>query len=254
MTDSSDLSFAYADVAGMLDHAVLVPNLTDADLAAGCRLAVAYGAASACVMPYYIGKCAEHFAGTPQIPCCVIGFPHGNALTAAKVAEATEATRLGAGELDMVSNISKVKSGDWQWVKDDIKAVVDAGHAGGAKVKVIFETCYLEDEEKRRLCDICGEVGADWVKTSTGFGNPPEGRSAGATDHDLKLMRAAAPPHVQVKASGGIRDLDGLLRVRALGCTRVGASATKAICDEARKRLGLEPITVEANRDGGTSY
>jgi deoxyribose-phosphate aldolase len=246
--------FTYESLAGMIDHAVLVPTLTDRELEAGCRMASAYGCASACVMPYFVGRCAELLEGTSSVACCVIGFPHGNHLTAAKVAEAQEAVRLGAKELDMVCNISKVRSGDWGAVKDDVQAVVEAGHAGGAKVKVIFETCYLDDDQKRKLCEICGEVRADWVKTSTGFGLPPEGRSAGATDDDLILMRQASPEHVQVKASGGVRDLKRLLRVKEIGCTRAGASATQAILDEARRELGLEPIRVGAASTGDTTY
>ena len=246
--------YTYDDLAGMIDHAVLVPSLSPADLDAGTRLAAAYGCASACVMPHFVGRCAELLAVSGTVPCCVVGFPHGSHLTAAKVAEAREAVRLGAKELDVVCNVSRVKGGDWAFVRDDLRAVVDAGHEGGAKVKVIFETCYLDDDEKRRLCEVCGEVGADWVKTSTGFGNPPEGKSAGATDADLILMREASPPSVQVKASGGVRDLARLLRVREIGCTRAGASATKAILDEARRSLGLDPITVPTNADGGTSY
>jgi deoxyribose-phosphate aldolase len=136
----------------------------------------------------------------------------------------------------MVVNISKVLSGDWDYVRADIKAVVDVAHAAGQKVKVIFENCYLEDEHKIKLCEICGDVGADWVKTSTGYG------TGGATLHDLKLMRKHAPSHVQVKAAGGVRTMDKLLEVRAVGVTRVGASRTVTILDECRRRLGLPPI------------
>jgi deoxyribose-phosphate aldolase len=135
----------------------------------------------------------------------------------------------------MVANISKVLSGDWDYVREDIKAVIDVAHAAGQKVKVIFENCYLNDEQKIRLCEICSELSADWVKTSTGYG------TGGATHEDLKLMRRHAASHVQVKAAGGIRDLDGLLAVRELGVSRCGASRTKDILDECRKRLGLPP-------------
>lgn len=248
------VDYTYDDLARMIDHAVLVPTLTERDLADGCRLARAYGVASACVMPWFVGRAAELLAGSETVACCVIGFPHGTHLTAGKVAEAQAAARAGARELDMVCNISAVKSGNWQVVRDDIAAVVEAGHEGGGKVKVIFETCYLDDAEKRRLCEICGEAGADWVKTSTGFGTPPAGTSAGATDADLILMRSASLARVQIKASGGIRDLARLLRVRELGCSRAGASATKAILDEARRHLGLGEIEIAANADGGTTY
>ena len=246
--------YAYDDLAGMIDHAVLVPTLAPADLEAGTRLAAAYGCASACVMPHFVGRCAELLVDSKTIACCVVGFPHGNHLTAAKVAEAREAVRLGAEELDMVCNVSRVKGGDWAFVRDDLRAVVDAGHDGGARVKVIFETCYLDDDEKRRLCELCGEVKADWVKTSTGFGTPPAGRPAGATDEDLILMKQSVPDGVQVKASGGVRDLARLLRVREIGCTRAGASATAKILDEARAALGLDPVTVPAVDDTNTSY
>ncbi|MEM6394520.1 MAG: deoxyribose-phosphate aldolase [Planctomycetota bacterium] len=236
---------SYADYSDMIDHALLVPTMTRKELTAGCSLAAAYGCASACVMPYFIGQAADLLAASPTVACCVIGFPHGNTLTAAKVAEAEAAVRLGAVELDMVCNISLVKSAAWDQVAEDIRAVVAAGHAGGARVKVIFETCYLTDDEVRRLCDICGEARADWVKTSTGFGLPDEGVSAGATDAHLQIMREACPEHVAVKASGGVRSFSRLRRVRELGCTRAGASATPAILDEARTYFGLTPIDVE---------
>ena len=142
----------------------------------------------------------------------------------------------GACELDVVSNISAVLSGDWKYVRNDLQAVIDAAHAGGSKVKVIFENCYLEDTHKIRLCEICSELGADWVKTSTGYG------TGGATDADLALMRKYAAPQVQVKAAGGVRDLDALLRVRALGVTRCGATRTASMLDECRRRLGLAAI------------
>ena len=136
-----------------------------------------------------------------------------------------------ASELDMVVNISQVLSGNWDYVCGDIKAVVEVTHAAGARVKVIFENCYLKDDDKIRLCHICGDVGADWVKTSTGYG------TGGATLEDLKLMRQHAPAHVQVKAAGGIRTLDALLEVRALGVTRCGATRTAEMLDECRRRL-----------------
>jgi deoxyribose-phosphate aldolase len=160
-----------------------------------------------------------------------VGFPHGGHTTSTKVAEAQTAIRDGARELDMVVNIGKVLSRDWDYVRRDIAAVVEAAHAQGAIVKVIFENSFLQDEHKIRLCEICGEVGADFVKTATGYGE------GGATDEDLRLMRQYSPPHVQVKAAGGIRTLDRLLAVKALGVSRVGATATKAILDECRARL-----------------
>jgi deoxyribose-phosphate aldolase len=160
-----------------------------------------------------------------------IGFPHGGHTTSIKVAEAVRAMDDGCQELDMVVNISKVLSGDWDYVRQELVAVTDASHARQRKVKVIFENCYLKDLHKIRLCEICAEVGADWVKTSTGFG------TSGATLEDVKLMRAHSPARVQVKAAGGIRDLDQLLEYRALGASRVGASRTKDILEDCRRRL-----------------
>jgi len=165
-----------------------------------------------------------------------IGFPHGCHTTAVKLAEARQALADGGQELDMVVNISKVLSGDWTYVREDVRAVIDVTHEAGQKVKVIFENCYLDDAQKIKLCEICSELNADWVKTSTGYG------TGGATLADLELMRKCAAPHVQVKAAGGVRDLDALLRVRALGVTRCGATRTAAMLEDARSRLGLEPI------------
>jgi len=230
--------FTYPDIAKMIDHSLLNPTLTDAALEAGCRLAVAYDVATVCILPYYLARCAELLRGSTVKPTTTVGFPHGGHSTAVKVAEAVLALDNGAEELDVVVNISKVLSGDWDYVRTDVGAVIDFAHLGEkkGKVKVIFENCYLADEHKVRLCEICGELGADWVKTSTGYG------TGGATDHDLRLMREHSPPHVQVKAAGGVRSLDRLLEVRALGVTRVGASRTADILDECRRRLGLPPV------------
>jgi deoxyribose-phosphate aldolase len=170
-----------------------------------------------------------------------IGFPHGGHTTAIKRAEAEQALRDGGEELDMVVNISQVLSGNWDYVRQDIATVIEVAHAAGRKVKVIFENCYLQNEHKIRLCELCGELNADWVKTSTGYG------SGGATPDDLRLMRKHAPAHVQVKAAGGVRDLDTVLAVRELGVTRIGASKTKDILDDCRQRLGLPAIAVAAS-------
>lgn len=224
----------------MIDHSLLNPTLTVDDLEQGCRLAAAYDAASVCILPYYLKRCAELLAGTTVKASTTIGFPHGGHTTAIKAAETKQALADGGQELDMVVNISKVLSGDWAYVKSDIAAVVDLAHAAGQKVKVIFENCYLQDAHKIRLCEICQEVGADWVKTSTGYG------TGGATMEDLALMVKHTKAPMQVKAAGGVRDLDALLRVRELGVTRCGATRTAAMMDEARKRLGLEPIVFQA--------
>ena len=190
--------------------------------------------ASACVKPYYLGRCSELLAASAVAPSTVIAFPHGGHTTAMKVAEAQQAIRDGGSELDMVVNIGKVLTEDWTYVRDDIQAVVEVTHAGGAIVKVIFENCYLQDKHKIRLCEICAEAGADFVKTSTGYA------SGGATLDDLKLMRKHSPPRVGVKAAGGIRTLDALLGVRAIGVARSGATRTAEMLDECRRRLGMQ--------------
>jgi deoxyribose-phosphate aldolase len=223
--------YTYADIAKMIDHSLLQPTLTDADLERGCAVAREYNAASVCIKPYAVHQAAAWLAGSTVAVGTTVGFPHGGHTTAVKVAEAEQAIADGARELDMVVNIGKVLGKDWRYVGDDIRAVVEAAHTRRALVKVIFENCFLTDEHKEQLCRICGEVGADFVKTSTGYGD------GGATDDDLRLMRRCSPPHVQVKAAGGVRTFDRLLAVRALGVTRVGATASKAILDECKARL-----------------
>ncbi|MBM4030785.1 MAG: deoxyribose-phosphate aldolase [Planctomycetes bacterium] len=230
------MDYAYSDIAKMIDHSLLNPALTDSELEAGCRLALAYDVASVCIMPYYLKRCSEVLRGSTVRASTTIGFPHGGHTSAVKLAEARQALDDGGEELDTVVNISKVRSGDWAYVRADLWPIIALAHARGQKVKVIFENCFLDDAQKIRLCELCGELGADWVKTSTGYG------SGGATDADLRLMRRHAPPHVQVKAAGGVRTLDRLLEVRALGVSRVGASRTAEILDECRRRLGLPPI------------
>jgi deoxyribose-phosphate aldolase len=220
----------------MIDHSLLNPTLTSVDLEEGCRIARRYEVASACVMPFYLRRCAELLAGSAVRPSTTIGFPHGGHTTAVKVAEAAQAVADGGHELDMVVNISQVLSGHWDYVRADVRAVVETAHAAGRLVKVIFENAYLTDDHKRRLCEICTEVGADWVKTSTGYA------PSGAMDADLALMRRHTPPEVGVKAAGGVRTLDRLLEVRALGVSRVGATRTAAMLEEARRRLGLPPF------------
>ena len=223
--------FTYRDLAKMMDHSLLQQTLTDAKLEEGCRLACEYNVASVCIKPYAVWRAADVLKGSTVAVGTTIGFPHGGHVTAIKVAEAEKAMDDGARELDMVVNIGKVLSKDWRYVAEDVRAVVEAAHRRGALVKVIFENCFLNDAEKERLCHICGEVGADFVKTSTGYGE------GGATDEDLRLMRRCAPPHVGVKAAGGVRTFERLLAVRQLGVTRVGATATQAILDECKARL-----------------
>lgn len=221
----------YAEIAKMFDHSLLQPVLTDAELEAGCRMAKEYGVATVCIKPYAVKLAAGILAGSGVDVCTTIGFPHGGHVTSIKVAESIQAMKDGAIELDMVCNIGKVLSKDWRYVSDDIRAVVDVAHANKAIVKVIFENSFLQDEHKEMLCKICGDVRANFVKTSTGYG------ATGATDDDLKLMRRCSPPHVQVKAAGGVRSFDRLLVVRAIGVARVGATASKPILDECKAYL-----------------
>lgn len=230
------MDFSYQDVSKMIDHALLAPSLSDSALDSGCVMARAYDVASVCIMPYYVRRCAELLSDSNVLPSTVIGFPHGGQATTTKVVESERAIADGAIELDMVVNISAVLSGRWKHVRNEINAVVETAHGADRKVKVIFENCFLQDDHKRQLCEICCDASADWVKTSTGFG------SSGATLEDLRLMIEHTIPPVEVKAAGGIRDLQMLLQVKELGVTRVGASATAAILDEARQRLSLQPI------------
>ena len=226
----------YSDISKMIDHSLLNPTLTVDELDAGCRLARLYDVASVCILPYALQRCAGLLAGSTVRASTTIGFPHGGHTTSVKVAEAEHALADGGQELDTVVNISQVLSENWHYVEREIGSIINVAHREGAKVKVIFENCYLRDEHKIRLCAICGDLGADWVKTSTGYG------SGGASEADLKLMRLHSPPEVQVKAAGGIRDFDRLLAVRALGVTRCGASRTKDILDECRRRLNLPAL------------
>jgi len=227
------MDYTYADIAKMIDHSLLNPTLTADELDRGIQTALDYNVASVCIMPYYLKECARRLAGSTVAASTTIGFPHGGHTSAIKLAEAERALEDGCQELDMVVNISQALSGNWDYVRADIGCVVDVAHAAGQRVKVIFENCYLQDDHKIRLCEICSEVGADWVKTSTGYG------TGGATHEDLALMRKHAAPEVQVKAAGGVRTLDALLAVRALGVTRVGASRTVEMLDECKARLGM---------------
>lgn len=235
---------SYSDVAKMIDHALLSPTLTLSDLERGVRLARAYDVASVCIMPFAVARCVELLAGSSVKASTTIGFPHGGHATVIKRAEAEQAIADGCEELDMVVNISRVLSGDWDGVREDIRPVIDVAHAAGRKVKVIFENCYLSQDQKIRLCELCGELNADWVKTSTGFA------PGGAKIEDVILMRTHAPAHVQVKASGGIRDIDLVLRLRSLRVSRVGTSRTRELLDEWRKRLQLDPIILPDDAAG----
>ena len=236
----------YENIAKRIDHSLLGPTLTNAELDAGCRLAAEYRVASVCIKPYAVARARAILEGTGVAVGTTIGFPHGGHLTATKVFEAQRALADGAVELDMVVNIGDVLSGEWDAVRDDIAAVTDEAHRGGGIVKVIFENCYLNDEQKVSLCRICGEVNADYVKTSTGYG------TGGATHADLILMRKSAPPHVKLKAAGGVRDLDAAIEVIGLGCDRIGASRTAEMLDALNARLaGRAESTAPVSRGTG---
>jgi deoxyribose-phosphate aldolase len=235
------MKHTYADLAGMIDHSLLHPTMTDKDLTAGCRLAAQYKVASVCIKPYAVKAAVKLLRGTGVAVGAVVGFPHGGNSTEVKRYETELACRDGATEIDVVINVGKALSGDWKYVENDVRTVVREAHRRGAIVKVIFENDYLpNDIIKRKLCRLCEKAGADFVKTSTGYGfvKGPDGQYAyqGATERDLKLMRASVSPKVQVKAAGGVRDLDALIHCRELGATRVGATATAVMLDEYRKR------------------
>jgi len=223
-------TITYAQLAKVIDHSLLRPELTEQDVIDGCTLAAKYHTATVCVKPCHVKLAARLLEGTDVLVSTVVGFPHGGNLTAIKVAEAQAAMDDGAVELDMVLNIGQLRSGKLDDVYMDIKAVCETAHARGAKVKVIFENAYLDDEQKILACKLCEAAGADWVKTSTGFA------PSGATLDDLRLMRANVSEKVQVKAAGGVRTLDALLAVIDTGATRCGATATATILDDFEKR------------------
>lgn len=232
-------SYSYLDLAKMIDHSLLVPSMTIADLEQGIDLAIAYDVASVCIMPYYLKRCSERLAGTTVKSSTTIGFPHGGHRASIKRAEALAALEDGCQELDVVVNISQVLSQQWDYVRDEIAMLTELAHDADQKIKMIFENCYLQDSHKIELCKICSDIGVDWVKTSTGYG------TSGATLDDLKLMRANTPASVQVKAAGGVRDLQTLLAVRQIGVSRCGSSRTRELLDPAREQLGLEPVAIK---------
>ncbi|NLJ38859.1 MAG: deoxyribose-phosphate aldolase [Candidatus Atribacteria bacterium] len=237
------------DIAKMIDHSLLRPQLTRKEVIDGCELAKKYDVASVCVKPCDVQVAAEVLKGSDVLVTTVIGFPHGAHRTDVKVFEAEKAIEDGAVELDMVLNIGRLLSREFDYVEQDIKAVVDVAHQKGIIVKVILENYYLTDELKELACKICEKAGADFVKTSTGFA------PGGATIEDLKLMRKSVNPKIQVKAAGGVRTLEGALAVRAVGGVRFGATATKSIMEDAYKReaagtlvLPLEPKDLGPNQ------
>ncbi len=224
------MSLTPSDIAKMLDHSTLQPWLTEEDIRHGCEIALRYDTASVCARPCDVPVLAEMLKGSDVKVCTVIGFPHGSHETAIKLAEAELALKEGCQELDMVLNIGKLLHGDTDYVRDEIAQLAAVAHKSGAILKVILETCYLNDEQKVLACHLAEEAGADFVKTSTGYG------SKGCTIEDLKLMRASVSASVRVKGSGGIRDLDTVLSARAVGADRCGVSATEKIMQEAEKR------------------
>lgn len=230
------------DIALMIDHSLLHPTMSDEELRLGCEIAANYRVASVCIKPYAVPDAAEWLKNSEVEVGTVVGFPHGANEKSIKVEETRKVCSEGATEIDMVVNIGKVLSEEWHYVGDEINAVTQEVHRHNAIIKVIFENDFLnEDHLKKKLCEICGEIGVDFVKTSTGYGfvKGPDGayRYRGATDDDLKLMRKHSPESVEVKAAGGVRTLDDVLRVRELGVSRVGATATKAILEEAKERF-----------------
>jgi deoxyribose-phosphate aldolase len=231
------------ELAKMIDHSILQPTHTDADIEKQCAVAKKYNVASVCVKPYAVRQAVRLLEGSSVKTGCVIGFPHGNSTTAVKVFEAEQACNDGAVEIDMVINIGKALGGDWDYVENEIRQVTDTCHRNWAIVKVIFETDFItSDEDKIRLCGICTRAGADFVKTSTGYGfvKQPDGNFnyRGATLADIELMRKHSGKGVQVKCAGGVRTLDDLLKMKAAGATRSGATATEAMIEEAKKRFG----------------
>ena len=223
----------YESIARMIDHALLAPALAEADLRAGCRLAANYEVATVCIKPYAVPLAVEMLQESRVGVGTVIGFPHGGQATSSKDQEIVTALQAGAGEVDMVVNIGAVVSGRWDLVEAEIHQLTQTTKVHGGLLKVIFETCYLSDEQKIHLCQICSEASVQYVKTSTGFGTD------GATTHDVALMRQHSPAHVKVKASGNIRDLARAIEFRGLGAERLGLSRTKEILDELCTRLGI---------------
>ncbi|KAI1456110.1 deoxyribose-phosphate aldolase [Annulohypoxylon moriforme] len=240
MATTAASTMTSSQIAKLIDHSLLHPTMTDKEILAGLEVAKKYKVAAACIKPYCIPVAKDVLDGSGVLICAVIGFPHGNSTTSIKVLEAEEAVKAGAQEIDMVVNVGKVLGGDWEYVTDEIRAINDVVVKHGAALKVIFENDYLQDEHIIRLCKICTDLSVAFVKTSTGYGfvKQPNGLYSykGATLPHLQLMKANVGPSVQIKAAGGVRTLSEILTVASLGVTRVGASATTAIMEEAISR------------------
>ncbi len=246
--------YTYQEIAGMIDHALLHPTLTDEELAFGCSLAHLYEVATVCVKPYHVDQAVKRLKASSVEVCTVIGFPHGANLSEVKKLETQRACEQGAREVDMVINLGKARSGDWEYIEEEISQVCETARQGNAKTKVIFENDYWNscepdsdgDSIKKKLCKICETVGANWVKTSTGFGYVAQADGSmatmGATEHDIALMAGNCSNKVEIKAAGGIKNFTTLLKMKDLGVTRIGTSSTRLILEECRESLNLDPL------------
>lgn len=236
------MHFSVPELARLIDHSLLAPTAKEEDFRKTVEIARLYQTATVCLVPYFVPEAARMLEGTEVLVCSVVGFPHGVTSAAMKAREAELLMQGGAREIDMVVNVSLVKSGDFAGVREELRCVREVTSKGNAKLKLIFETCVLEGFEKEALCDLASEYSFDWVKTSTGFG------SAGATLEDVRLMRGRVDARVQVKASGGIRSLDQMLAFAEAGATRIGTSATVQILEDARRRAALPPLSADSDR------
>jgi len=258
MSEPTSIKVTLSQIAKMIDHSLLHPTMTDQEIQDGLEIAKKYHTATACIKPYSIPQARKVLEGSDVAICPVIGFPAGNSTTEVKVFEATKAAEAGGVEIDMVVNIGKVLGGDWDYVTHEIQAVNDAVTSQGAVLKVIFENDYLHDRDIVRLCEICSALDVAFVKTSTGYGFVKQANGMytykGATVPHLRLMRQHVKPGVQIKAAGGVRTLDDLLYVMSIGVTRIGATATVAIMEEAKRRgIGDVPVEVEVKPMAGAS-
>ena len=241
----------------MIDHALLHPIHSQKELVNGCEIAHLYSTATVCVKPCDVEQASRLLADSSTEVCTVIGFPHGANTLEVKLRETRLACEQGANEVDLVLNLGRAADADWEYVENEVSAVRETAHSTGAKLKVIFENDYWmkggagmsADGIKEKLCQICTHAGADWVKTSTGFGyvRQADGQlsTRGATEHDVALMVRACMGKSQVKAAGGVKDFSTLLNMRALGATRIGTSSTQKILDECRFTLGLQGLFVK---------